>query len=80
MHVTPQQPPVLSHSSIQTVQQKQKQLNIFNTRKIYFNNSLNFYAYQIIYNIAILYLRYLRTIDKQIDATESELKKSVSAL
>ncbi len=53
-----------------------KRLNVFNKRRLPQSSTLKTYVYQILYNISILYLGYLRIIERKSTKVEIALKKS----
>ena len=53
-----------------------KRLNVFNKRRLPSTVSIKTYVYQILYNISILYLGYLRIIERKSTKVEIALKQS----
>ncbi|MGL4374036.1 MAG: magnesium transporter CorA family protein, partial [Turicibacter sp.] len=53
-----------------------KQLNVFNKRRLPVSSDLNAYLYQILYNISILYLGYLRIIERKSTKVEKSMRIS----
>ena len=51
-------------------------LNVFNKRRLHAGASVKMYVYQILYNISILYLGYLRIIERKSTKVEIALKRS----
>ena len=51
-------------------------LNVFNKRRLHTGASVKMYVYQILYNISILYLGYLRIIERKSTKVEIALKRS----
>ncbi|HAX73735.1 MAG TPA: magnesium transporter [Firmicutes bacterium] len=54
-----------------------KQLNVFNKRRLPTNSHINAYIYQILYNISILYLGYLRIIERKSTKVEKTLREAM---